>query len=265
VLTALASVLLVILIVYFNPRLFAEQGPVKLIAGKWYDITIWGGTLMITAYAMGTLYEKKEARIRELRDAYNGILEILARFIERDDYTFHHSIRVSAYADVIAEYMGFNSERREDVKAAALLHDLGKREVPRALLHRAARFSESEYEETMQHVEKGARRIEPVGGLLRRIIPIILAHHDKFDGSGFHPIQGEQIPLEARIISVADVYDSMTTDRPYAKAMPPLEAKDVITKGSGTDFDPAVVKAFLRAYQSGALEVDFSALEMRRP
>jgi len=71
--------------------------------------------------------------------------------------------------------------------------------------------------------------------------------------------------LEARIIAVADVYDAMTSDRQYAKAMSPLEAKDVITKGSGTDFDPAVVKAFLKAYQSGALEVDFTALDMRRP
>jgi putative nucleotidyltransferase with HDIG domain len=264
-LTALASVLLVILIVYFNPRLFTQEGAVRLIAEKWWDIMVWGGTLMVTAYAMGMLYENKEARLRELKEAYRGILEILARFIGHDDYTYHHSVRVAAYADVIAEYMRLDSRRREDLKDAALLHDLGKREVPRELLYRAARFSESEYNEMKKHVKKGVDLVQPLGGSLRRIIPIILAHHDKFDGSGYRPAQGEEIPLEARIISVADVYDSIMSDRPYRKAMSPLDAKETIRKGSGTDFDPAVVEAFLKAYQTGALEIDFTASDMRRP
>jgi HD-GYP domain-containing protein (c-di-GMP phosphodiesterase class II) len=125
-------------------------------------------------------------------------------------------------------------------------------------------LTESEYNEMKKHVEKGAQVVEPVGVLLRRIIPIILAHHDKFDGSGYHPTQGEEIPLEARIISVADVYDAMTSDREYRKAMSPLDAKEGIAKRSGTDFDPNVVKAFLKAFQSGALEFDFAALEMDR-
>jgi putative nucleotidyltransferase with HDIG domain len=270
-LTALASVLLVILIVYLNPRLFAEEGTVRLIAQKWWDITIWGGTLMITAYAMGTLYEKKEARIqelrdtyKELRDTYKGVLDILRQFIAHDEYTEHHSFRVAGYAAVIAEYMGFDKERIEDVKDASLLHDIGKIKTSRELLYKASRLTESEYNEIKQHAEKGADFIRPAGGRLERIIPIILAHHDKFDGSGYHLTQGEQIPLEARIISVADVYDAMISDRPYRKAMSPLDAKETITKGSGTDFDPAVVKAFLKAYQSGALEIDFTYLEMRR-
>ena len=137
-------------------------------------------------------------------------------------------------------------------------------ETSRQLLYKAARLTESEYAEIKKHTEKGVEVIRPVRRRLDRIIPIILAHHDKFDGSGYHPKQGEEIPLEARIISVADVYDSMTSDRPYRKAMTPRDAKEAITKGSGTDFDPRVVKAFLKAYQSGALEIDFAALEMRR-
>jgi putative nucleotidyltransferase with HDIG domain len=264
-LTALASVLLVILIVHFNPRLFAEGAPVRGIAEKWYDLTIWGGTVMITAYAMGTLYEKKEARIQELRETYKGILVILRQLTAHDKYTHDHSFRVAAYAAKIAEYMGFDKERQDDVYDASLLHDLGKMETSRELLHKAARFTESEYEEMKKHVEKGAQVIEPVRGSLRRIIPIILAHHDRFDGSGYHPTQGEQIPIEARIIAVADVYDAMTTDRPYAKAMSPLDAKETVTKGSGTNFDPLVVKAFVEAFQNGELEIDFTALDMRRP
>jgi HD-GYP domain-containing protein (c-di-GMP phosphodiesterase class II) len=106
-----------------------------------------------------------------------------------------------------------------------------------------------------EHIEKGVALLEPVGGSLRRVLPIILAHHDKFDGSGYHPTRGEEIPLEARIIALADVYDSLTSDRPYRKAMPPLEVKDMIVKGAGTDFDPRVVDAFIAAFRRGEMEV----------
>jgi HD-GYP domain-containing protein (c-di-GMP phosphodiesterase class II) len=87
------------------------------------------------------------------------------------------------------------------------------------------------------------------------VIPIVLAHHDKFDGSGYRPTSGEEIPLDARIIAVADVYDSLTSDRPYRKAMSPFDAKEIIVKGSGTDFDPRVVDAFVDAFRRGELEV----------
>jgi len=127
--------------------------------------------------------------------------------------------------------------------------------VSRQILYKAARLTESEVSQMQEHVSKGAAMLEPVGGSLRRVLPIILAHHDKFDGSGYHATQGEAIPLEARIISVADVYDSLTSDRPYRKAMSPFDAKDVILKGSSTDFDPDVVEAFLRAFRFGDMDI----------
>jgi putative nucleotidyltransferase with HDIG domain len=264
VLTALASVLIVVLIAYTNPRLFTVEGPVRIIAEKWWDIAVWGGTLMVIAYAMGTLYENKQAQILELRETYKGILVILRQFTANDKYTHDHSFRVAAYATRIAKVMGFDEQRVDDVWDASLLHDLGKLETSRELLYKAERFTAAEYEEMKKHVEKGTEWAEPVKGRLNRIIPIILAHHDRFDGSGYHPIKGEEIPLEARVIAVADVYDAMISDRPYAKAMSPLGAKDAISKGSGTDFDPTVVKAFLKAFQSGSLEIDFTALDMVR-
>ncbi|HBN25907.1 MAG TPA: hypothetical protein DD405_00325 [Desulfobacteraceae bacterium] len=92
-------------------------------------------------------------------------------------------------------------------------------------------------------------------GILARIIPIILAHHDKFDGSGYRPVKGDEIPQEARVISVADVYDALASDRPYRKAMSPFEAKEIIVKGAGTDFDPRVVDAFTAAFNRGEMEV----------
>jgi HD-GYP domain-containing protein (c-di-GMP phosphodiesterase class II) len=106
-----------------------------------------------------------------------------------------------------------------------------------------------------KHTEGGVRVLESVGGSLRRVIPIVLAHHDKFDGSGYHPTRGEEIPLEARIIAVADVYDALTSDRPYRKALSPFEARDIIVKGAGTDFDPTVVEAFVAAFRSGDMEI----------
>jgi HD-GYP domain-containing protein (c-di-GMP phosphodiesterase class II) len=109
------------------------------------------------------------------------------------------------------------------------------------------------------HVERGVATLETVGGSLRRVIPIVLAHHDKYDGSGCHEAAGQDIPLEARIIAVADVYDSLTSDRPYRRAMSPFDAKSIIEKGAGTDFDPVVVEAFLAAFRFGELDARSSA------
>ncbi len=105
------------------------------------------------------------------------------------------------------------------------------------------------------HVGKGMEMLGPVRGSLRRVLPIILAHHDKFDGSGYHPARDDDIPIEARIISIADVYDSLVSDRPYRKGLSPFEARDIILKGAGTDFDPALVKAFESAFRKQQLEV----------
>jgi putative nucleotidyltransferase with HDIG domain len=254
VLTALGSVLLAVLILYFNPTLLANGMGSRGQQG-WFDVAAWGGILLVTGYVMGTLYERCEQRNRELRETYHGVLMILRQFISKDQYTQNHSYRVSVYAAIIAAQMGMRPEEVEDIRAAALLHDIGKLDISRELLHKAARLTKEEYEEVQTHVEKGARMLEPVGGALGRIIPIILAHHDKFDGNGYTPTAGEDIPMGARILTVADNYDAMTSDRPYRKAMSPFDAKEIIEKGSVKDFDPEVVKAFLRSFSRRELEV----------
>lgn len=253
-LTAFASVLVVIIVVYANPLLFSPTG-IRLPDEKWYDITAWGGILVVMGYAMGTLHDRTKAYIHELRETYHGVLLILRQFISKDSYTLNHSYRVSVYAAKLASYLGLNSERIEDVRAAALLHDIGKLDVSRQLLYKAARLTQEEFEEMKLHVERGVDMLELVGGSLRRVLPIIVAHHDKFDGSGYHPTRGGEIPLEARIISVADAYDVLTSDRPYRKGSPPFEAKEIILERAGTDFDPKVVEAFLTAFRKGEMEV----------
>ena len=255
VLTALASMLIVVFLAIWNPRLFLPQQMELGALQKWLDLVAWGGILMLTAYAMGTLYDRKQRHFLELRRAYRGVLMILCHFVSKDNYTQNHSYRVSIYASKIAAELGLDEERLEDVRAAALLHDIGKLEISRDILHKAAKLTEDEYAELASHVDKGAEFLQPVGGSLSRIIPIVLAHHDKFDGSGPHSFTGDEIPLEARVISLADVYDALTSDRPYRKAMSPWDAKDIILKGSGTDFDPTVVDAFVRTFMKNEMEV----------
>jgi putative nucleotidyltransferase with HDIG domain len=254
-LTAFASVLLVGLLAHFNTRLFNHSVDVQSVDARLYDIMAWAGILVVTAYAMGTLHENSRSRLKELRETYHGLLLILRQFVSKDKYTENHSYRVSIYATKIAAYLRLGSERIEDVRAASLLHDIGKLDTSRKLLYKAARLSQDEILEMKKHVKKSTSMLEPAGGALRRIIPIILAHHDRFDGSGYNEKTGEDIPLEARIIAVADVYDSLTSDRPYRKAMSPFEAKAIIAKGSGTEFDPRVVKGFLAAFAKGEMEI----------
>jgi HD domain len=254
-LTALASVLMVALLRASTPGASTGEWSIFAAANAWADLAAWGGTLIVTGYLMGTLYEHKNAQLQEMRETYNGVLLLLRHFISKDTFTEHHSHRVSLYAARIGTHLSLSAERIEDVRAAGLLHDIGKLEISRELLYKAARFTSEEYEEMQRHVDKGVAVLETVGGSLRRVIPIVLAHHDKFNGSGYHPTRGDEIPLEARIISVADVYDSLTSDRPYRKAMSPFEAKEIIAKGTGTDFDPAVVDAFLTAFRFGEMDV----------
>ncbi len=253
-LTAFASVLLVILLTFANGNAIAQPAASQAPLDKWPDIAAWGGILIITGALMGALYDHQTAQLQELRETYHGVLLILRHFVCRDKYTENHSYRVSIYATKIAEAMQMRPERIEDVRAAALLHDIGKLEVSREVLYKAARLSESEFHEMRRHVERGVSILEPIGGSLRRVIPIVLAHHEKFDGTGY-PAESGEIPLEARVIAVADTFDALTSDRPYRKAMAPLDAKDIIVKGAGKDFDPDVVEAFLLAFRNGEMEV----------
>jgi putative nucleotidyltransferase with HDIG domain len=250
-LTALASVLVVTLLTVTG----SARAVASMAVASWLDLLAWGGTLIVTGYLMGSLYEHRASQLAELRETYHGVLLLLRHFVSKDEYTEHHSYRVSAYAVRIALHLRLGQDRIEDIRAASLLHDIGKLEVSRELLYKAARLTGDEYQEVQKHVGKGVELLETVGGSLRRVIPIVLAHHDKFNGCGYHPTRGEEIPLEARIISVADVYDSLTSDRPYRKAMSPFEAKEIIAKGAGTDFDPVVVDAFLAAFQFGEMDV----------
>jgi putative nucleotidyltransferase with HDIG domain len=252
---ALASILFVSWVDMMNPSILGRHSLDMNGWLTWSDLAIWAGMLLIFAYAGGTLYENAERRLKDLRETYTGLLQILSQIISNDKYTQNHSYRVSIYATQIASEMGFNEEKIEDIRAAALLHDIGKLETSRDLLYKASKLNDEEYSEMKSHVQKGINFLAPVSGSLRRILPIILAHHDRFDGTGYHASKGEDIPIEARILSVADAFDAMISDRPYRQALSSFEARDIICKGEGKDFDPVVVQAFERAFQKQRLEV----------
>ena len=255
VLTACASIFMVLILLWKNTGLFTGSAPFELSYDQWSELITWAGLLLITAYAMGTLYDRKECHLRELRQTYFGLLAILQQFISNDKYTHNHSYRVALYASSIAARMGFDQDRIDDVRAAALLHDVGKLETSRELLYKAASLTPEEMAEMRKHVQKGVAMLEPVGGSLRRVLPIILAHHDKYDGSGYSPAKGGEIPIEARVLAVADAYDTLTSDRPYRRAVTPFEARQIIVSSAGSNFDPTAVDAFVTAFEHGEMEI----------
>jgi putative nucleotidyltransferase with HDIG domain len=194
---------------------------------------------------MGLLYEKKEKAAREIRTTYQGIIEMLSLLIDSvDKHMQSHSYRVSVVAARIAREMECPEGEVENIRIAALLHDLGKLGISAQILQKIGTLSVEERETIKNHTKLGADILAPVGGKVLQILPYILLHHEKYDGSGYHSIGGEKIPLGARIISVADYYDALLSDRPYRQGFSPLNVRSEIIANAGKHFDPDVVKAF---------------------
>ena len=184
----------------------------------------------------------------ELRTAYIQTIRALAEAIDaKDSYTRGHSERVAVYASRLADRMGLRKELIERIYFAGLLHDVGKIGIPDAIISKPARLTPEEYEEIKKHPEIGAKILEPVE-FLRAIVPCVRHHHEWFDGGkkGYPDrLAGDQIPLPARVIVVADTVEAMTSDRPYRKALSIDVVVSELHKYSGTQFDPVVVDAFL--------------------
>ena len=242
-LAAIFSIILVGIVAYTYPETFVLKSKGKLY--RWLDIGTWGGFMLVTSYLMGHLYEKKEQTSREIKRTYEGIIEMLSLIIDAvDQQTQSHSYRVSVIAERLARQVGCSPDEVENIRIAALLHDLGKIGVSKEILEKVGRLSEDEREHMKTHTKNAVGILEPVGGKVLELLPLILNHHESYDGSGYNAMIGDRIPIGARIIAVADVYDALTSDRPYRKALAPSQAKTEIITNSGIQFDPYVVKAF---------------------
>lgn len=154
---------------------------------------------------------------------------------------------MALYAERLATELGLSSVDRQRVYLAGLLHDIGKIGVPDALLLKESGLTEQEYEEIKRHPDQGWRILYDLEQL-RYVVPGILYHHEHFDGSGYPDgLAGDDIPLDGRILAVADTYDAMTSDRPYRKGVPEQAVVEIFRGGTGKQWDPQVVAALLRA------------------
>jgi putative nucleotidyltransferase with HDIG domain len=195
--------------------------------------------------------EDAKKHLGDMDRLYLSTVETLAMAIDaKDDCTHSHVRRVQAYAVGLARALGIADEPSlKAMEAAALLHDTGKLAVPEHILNKPGKLTESEFEKMKQHVDVGADILSLVE-FPYPVVPIVRAHHENWDGSGYpRGIRGEDIPIGARILSVVDCFDALTSDRPYRRAMTDQAAIDILLERRGRMYDPHVVDTFIRVYR----------------
>jgi response regulator RpfG family c-di-GMP phosphodiesterase/anti-sigma regulatory factor (Ser/Thr protein kinase) len=196
------------------------------------------------------LRDEREAR-SVVQATYLATLKVLAGAIEtRDPSASGHAERVAALAVAIGRELGWDADQLAALELGATLHDVGKITVAEHVLRKPGPLDDAEWEQVRRHPERGARLLEGVP-VLEQSLDCVLHHQERYDGGGYpNGLAGDAIPLEARVVAVADTFATMTSDRPYRKALRPETAVAEIERGAGTQFDPTVVAAFLRAVQS---------------
>ena len=196
--------------------------------------------LFVARWAMGQFAEQQRA--------YAATMAALCQAVEtKDFYTRGHSERVSRGAGMIARQIGMRADRAEAIKYAGMLHDVGKLGVPTKVLQKTGPLTEEEFAAIQLHPMRGLEIVREIG-FLNEALAGIMHHHEKIDGTGYPMgFAGDEIPEFARIIAVADAFDSMTSTRSYRAARRMSEAIDELRKGAGTQFDPALVEAFIAA------------------
>ena len=201
---------------------------------------------------------KKAAQ--ENRTLFLNAIQMLAGAVdEKDPYTRGHSDRVTRYSVLIATEMGLKEEDVEKIRVSAQLHDVGKIGIEDRILKKPGALTPEEFEIMKTHTTKGAAILRPVEAL-RDMLPGIELHHESLDGRGYpYGLKGEQIPLMPRIIMVADTFDAMTTNRPYQAAMDPEYVIRIINSLAATKFDPTVVAAMTKVFETGKLRIHRAA------
>ena len=234
--TSVASVFLITLFFLVWPDYMTGQ---RFVLDTLLDLAVWAFFLLLAGLLIGTLYEQKQNKVEQLKLAYVGILEILSKYLDSyDRHTQGHSVRVSRLATEIAIYLNLPRQTVENIRVAGLLHDIGKADISLDVLQKSAKLSKQEKDLIDSHSDNGAKILGLVGDVLQESIPIVKAHHKNYLSKDI-----ENVPMEARIISVADAYDAMVSDRPYRQAKTPWQAMEEIEKETGKKFDPAVVEA----------------------
>jgi HD-GYP domain-containing protein (c-di-GMP phosphodiesterase class II) len=234
-------------------RLYIERRATEAeLAAKVLELERAHEQLLAYAYDLATLNER-------LQSTYRQTLEALARTVDRrDGMTGGHSLRVADYSRVLgARILGTDKRQLQVVEYGALLHDIGKIAVPDAILRKSGPLTDEEWLVMRRHPELGYDILYGIA-FLTDSLPIVLHHHERFDGEGYPArLKGDAIPIGARIFAIADAFDAMTSDRHYRRALPLDQTVEELKRHSGTQFDPAVV-AVLE-------DVAEHLLEIRRP
>lgn len=260
VLASLFCILLVVVFFITTPQFFPKlEGDFSIVT----SLILWGSFLMLTSYVTGTLFIHKEQSVLDLRNAYIGVLEILSKYLESTDrYTKGHSIRVANLATELAIAMELSRVEIENVKAAALLHDIGKIDISMELIRKASSLSEDDRKKIDTHSEKGARILNSVRNVLKEAVPIVLSHHKRYRDLDRDRSLSDKAKIGACIVAVADTYDAITTDRPYRAGKPPSKALGEIESESGKQFHPDVVEAFRRVFETKVYELENTTIPL---
>jgi len=187
-----------------------------------------------------------------MQELFIDSIQTIANAIDaRDEYTQGHCTRVSEYSVMIGKELGMDEEDLEGLRYAGILHDVGKIGIKDSILNSKTKLTTDEFEEMKSHVIKGAKILEQINKTKPEIVFGVKYHHERYDGKGYvEGLSGEDIPLFARIIAVADVFDAMTSNRPYRRGLPQEEAVDELIKGANTKYDKKVVDAFVKCFEA---------------
>ncbi|PYO94901.1 MAG: two-component system response regulator [Gemmatimonadetes bacterium] len=201
-----------------------------------------------------SLEDRVEAQARRIEELFlEGVHALVYALEAKDAYTRGHSMRVANYSVEIARALALDSDLIDTIALGSELHDVGKIGVSESVLHKAGKLTDAEYRHIMEHTVIGARILGPLMRDAPGALAIVRSHHERLDGSGSPDgLKGKQIPFEARLVSVADAFDAMTSVRPYRPSLAVNHAMRELEEGKGIQFDPDIVNAFLRAFQEGA-------------
>jgi HD-GYP domain-containing protein (c-di-GMP phosphodiesterase class II) len=202
------------------------------------------------ATVLAVLSRERQARVDqalELSSAYRGTAMLLGDVVEADDaYTGSHSRGVVELSLAVSDCLGLDHVQRRNVEFAALLHDVGKIAVPKEIINKAGPLDPEEWQVMYRHTVEGEEMLNRVGGVLSEVGRIVRSSHEHYDGSGYPDgLAGEEIPIEARIVTCCDAFSAMTTTRSYRKAMPLETALAEVRACAGTQFDPRVAEALV--------------------
>ena len=216
-------------------------------------------TWLITRLQSNRVIERQNREIelakKQAQMGNETILAIAKTVDARDENTSQHSERVAEYSVLIAKRMGWSKERCEALRKIALLHDIGKIGIPDAVLNKPSRLTDEEYEIMKSHVLIGGDILKDFT-IVQDVADGARYHHERYDGKGYAKgLKGEEIPLNARIIGIADAFDAMTSNRVYRQKMDMDYVLSELHKGSGTQFDPNIVKIMISLIEEGIIDL----------